>query len=225
MLAEGIETDEHARLAVGMGARLGQGWFFGRPGDLPAQAGDGAGAARAHVELPSAHRRRTETPYELVARSRAVQRASKPLLVAMSKHLEQQALALGAPAVVGATFQHARQFTRATERRYTRLAESAELVVALAVGMPPEPAPGVVGADCAPGDPIVEEWSLAVVGPHFAGAVLARDLGDQGPEDQRRFDYVVTYDRELVVAAAAALLRRVSTNDQPRGGRSSAPAH
>lgn len=209
VLAEGIETAEHARLAAEMGARLGQGWLFGRPGELPPSLdGDASGLASATV-LPSVQPPRTDTPYQLVARSRAVQRASKPLLVAMSKHLELQALALGAPAVVGATFQHARQFSPATVRRYTRLAESAVLVVALAEVMPSAPAPGVVGAACAPDDPIVEEWSLVVVGPHFAGAVLARDLGDPGPEDQRRFDYVVTYDRDLVVAAAVALLRRV----------------
>jgi DICT domain-containing protein len=76
--------------------------------------------------------------------------------------------------------------------------------------MAPEPAPGVSGAAIDPADPIVEEWSLVVVGPHFAGAVLARDIGDMGEDSARRFDYVVTYDRELVVAAASALLRRVT---------------
>jgi hypothetical protein len=153
-----------------------------------------------------------------VAASRAVQRATKPLLVAMSKHLERQALALGGPAVVAATFQHARQFTPATSRRYARLAESAELVVALGVEMPSAPVAGVVGAAFDPSDPIVDEWSIVVVGPHFAGGVLARDFGDAGPEETRRFDYVVTYDRDLVLAAASSLLRRV------RVLRSGAPA-
>lgn len=211
VLAEGIETPEHARLAIELGARLGQGWLYGRPGPLPPQPDP---ASRTDAEavsalLPSARWHRTETPYQLVARSRAVQRATKPLLVAMSKHLEQQALALGGPAVVGATFQHAHQFTPATARRYARLAESAELVVALGAGMPAVPAPGVSGAGFDSADPIIEEWSLVVVGPHFAGAVLAKDLGDGGAQDERRFDYVVTYDRELVIAAASSLLRRM----------------
>jgi len=35
LLAEGIETEDHAQLAVRMGARLGQGWLFGRPAPLP----------------------------------------------------------------------------------------------------------------------------------------------------------------------------------------------
>ncbi|WGL50561.1 EAL domain-containing protein [Nocardioides sp. BP30] len=232
VLAEGIETPAHARLATEMGARLGQGWLFGRPGPLPAlparpdqHAGreEPARPERERIDLtsaepaiatvsalPSAVRHDVLTPYELVARSRAVQQSTKPLLVAMSKHLERQAMVLGGPAVVAATFQHAHQFTPATARRYARLAESAELVVALGLGMPDAPAPGVCGAAFDPADPIVDEWSLVVVGPHFAGALLARDLGDPGEDAERRFDYVVTYDRELVVAAASALLRRVS---------------
>jgi DICT domain-containing protein len=190
-----------------MGARLGQGWRYGRPGALPTAAGTGERDAIVGLEA-SAHWRRSETPYELVAGSRAVQRSTKPLLVAMSKHLERQALALGGPAVVAASFQHARHFTPATVRRYAGLAASAELVVALGELMPHEPAPGVTGAALPADDPVNREWSIAVVGPHFAGAVLARDLGDRTPEAERRFDYVVTYDRELVLAAAGALLRR-----------------
>lgn len=50
---------------------------------------------------------------------------------------------------------------------------------------------------------------MVVVGPHFAGALVALDLGDDCPEDQRRFDYAVTYDRDLVRKAAASLLARV----------------
>jgi EAL domain-containing protein (putative c-di-GMP-specific phosphodiesterase class I) len=210
VLAEGIETPEHARLATSMGARLGQGWLFGRPGPLPTRLPAVSDSEQAVALLGSASWVRTETPYEVVASSRAVQRATKPLLVAMSKHLERQALALGGPAVIAATFQHVRHFTPSTARRYTRLAESAELVVALGEGMPDAPAPRVLGAPLDPKDPIGAEWSLVVVGPHFAGAVLAQDLGDSGEDSAREFDYVVTYDRDLVLAAATALLRRVA---------------
>jgi len=34
VLAEGIETEEHRRTALALGARYGQGWLFGRPGEL-----------------------------------------------------------------------------------------------------------------------------------------------------------------------------------------------
>ena len=53
------------------------------------------------------------------------------------------------------------------------------------------------------------EWDVAVVGPHFAGAFVARDLGDTGADGDRRFDFFVTYERELVVRAARALMARI----------------
>jgi hypothetical protein len=53
------------------------------------------------------------------------------------------------------------------------------------------------------------EWDVAVIGPHFAGAFVARDLGDAGPDADRRFDFFVTYERELVVAAARTLMARI----------------
>src|ERR1700761_6484302 len=34
ILAEGIETERHLERALAMGAKLGQGWLFGRPGPL-----------------------------------------------------------------------------------------------------------------------------------------------------------------------------------------------
>jgi hypothetical protein len=50
---------------------------------------------------------------------------------------------------------------------------------------------------------------VIVVGPYFTAALVARDLGDGGREDRRRFDYALTYDRPLVLEAARALLRRL----------------
>ncbi|GAA3451447.1 hypothetical protein GCM10018962_32800 [Dactylosporangium matsuzakiense] len=46
-----------------------------------------------------------------------------------------------------------------------------------------------------------------MVGPHFAGALVARDLADTGPDMHRRFTYALTYDRGLVLDAARALLQ------------------
>ena len=58
-------------------------------------------------------------------------------------------------------------------------------------------------------DPLQGEWDVVVVGPHFAGAFVARDLGDDGADVERRFEYFMTYDRERVTDAARALLRRL----------------
>src|SRR5205085_1111023 len=55
-------------------------------------------------------------------------------------------------------------------------------------------------------------------------ALLARDLGDDGPDLERGFEYALTYDRDTVVRAAAALLSRVApTRGAPLPARSPAP--
>ncbi|WP_345301113.1 DICT sensory domain-containing protein [Dactylosporangium matsuzakiense] len=65
----------------------------------------------------------------------------------------------------------------------------------------------VRGIALAADDPLRGEWNVIVVGPHFAGALVARDLADTGPDMHRRFTYALTYDRGLVLDAARALLQ------------------
>jgi hypothetical protein len=40
-------------------------------------------------------------------------------------------------------------------------------------------------------------------------ARAARDCGDDGPDADRRFDFVITHDRDLVIRAAQPLLDRL----------------
>jgi EAL domain-containing protein (putative c-di-GMP-specific phosphodiesterase class I) len=206
LLAEGIETEEHLARARALRATLGQGWLFGRPGALPADAAatDVDGLPPSGCEdLPSG------TPFELIADRRRLRRGDKRLLLALSRQLEAEASALGGEAVVLASFQHADFFTPRSRQRYETLARSAALVGALGFGLGHEPAPGVRGAGLREDEALVGEWDVAVVGPHFAGAFVARDLGDTGADGDRRFDFFVTYERELVVRAARALMARI----------------
>jgi EAL domain-containing protein (putative c-di-GMP-specific phosphodiesterase class I) len=205
ILAEGIETDAHLAVARSLGATLGQGWRFGRPAPLPPTPG--GRLRRAAVATPRAA---GATPFAVAGARRATAVAAKGLLLPMSMHLEEQALRIGEGAVVLAAFQAAERFTPATARRYTRLAASASLVAAFGTGMADAPAPGVRGAALADGDALADEWSVLVLGPHFAGALVARDLGDCGPDRDRRFTFATTYDRALVIAAARTLLERIS---------------
>ena len=114
---------------------------------------------------------------------------------------------IGQTCVVAATFQEAKHFTVATTQRYRDLVERTGFVCALGEGLSPEPAPGVRGANLSPDDPVRGEWDVVVVGPHFAAALLARDLGDTGPDMQRTFDDALTYDRDTVIRAAAVATR------------------
>ncbi|MDP9428736.1 MAG: diguanylate cyclase [Actinomycetota bacterium] len=93
--------------------------------------------------------------------------------------------------------------------------ERAGFVCALGEDLPVEPLPGLRGAALSPDDPVRGEWDVTVLGPHFSAALLPRDLGDDGPDAQRRFAYALTYDRDTVVRATAALLARVAPRQEP----------
>jgi hypothetical protein len=56
---------------------------------------------------------------------------------------------------------------------------------------------------------------VIVAGPHRAAALVARDLGDTGPDVERRFDFTLTRDRPLVVEAARSLPRDLAPVHAP----------
>lgn len=209
VLAEGIETVEHVLTARSLGATLGQGWFFGRPGPLPRPLPAFTGTpVRVARRVP---RGAMESPFGLVGPAgRTTRSATKPLLVELSKHLERQAMNAGETAVVVSTFQHASMFTAATRRRYRLLVESAAFVGVLGEDIFEEPIPGVRGGRLLPGDPLLDEWDIAVIGPHYAATLIARDLGGSITDPDRRFAFMLSHDRELVVAVASLLMDRMT---------------
>jgi EAL domain-containing protein (putative c-di-GMP-specific phosphodiesterase class I) len=217
ILAEGIETEHQRDRALAMGATLGQGWLFGRPGPLPRRR-DSTGRRRDVAALPlrAADPDTDRTPFERIADRRAVLAGDKRLLLSLSRQLEQEAFAVQGESVVIATFQDVRFFTDRTRHRYERIADDAALVGAIGVDVPARPGGGIRGADIEPDDRLRGEWDVVVVGPHFAGAFVARDLGEldgPGPDEERRFEYFMTYDRDLVTDAARALLHRLVPED------------
>lgn len=116
-----------------------------------------------------------------------MRRSPKPLLVEVSKQLEQEAMPLGEACVVASSFQYEWQFTASTASRYQQLAQA-------------------IGSVCAMGQGLTD---VVVLNPHFSAALLANDLGDDGPEQKRMFEYALTYERETVVAAAHRMLARI----------------
>jgi PAS domain S-box-containing protein len=205
ILAEGIETEEHLQTARALGARLGQGWLLGRPAAGPALRYESA-----ELGLPPAPPSDPDgSPFDCLPTGTVLRRSPKGLLIEISKQLEREAMRIGPTSVVASTFQEAKHFTPATVQRYRDLADRTGFVCALGEGLAVEPVPGVRGAHLAPDDPVRGEWDVVVLGPHFAAALLARDLGDTGPDRLRTFEYALTYDRDIVVRAAHALLLRV----------------
>ncbi|HWS38684.1 MAG TPA: EAL domain-containing protein [Actinoplanes sp.] len=204
VLAEGIETAAHLNTARTMGATVGQGWHYGRPAALP-----GTPTPVRSLPLLAAPVQDDRTPFEIVSAVRPVTRTTKARLMPMSRHLEALAGDGPEPPVLLACFQHARHFTTATAERFRRVAEHSPLVAALGTGLDDEPAPGVRGA-CLIGDRLAGEWNVIVLGPHRAAALVSRDLGDDGRDSRRGFDFALTHDRALVVRAARSLLRHIA---------------
>ncbi|MBB4665255.1 sensor domain-containing phosphodiesterase [Conexibacter arvalis] len=208
LVAEGIETEEQLEEARGVGATLGQGWLWGRPGALPGEA-----ATPAPASAIAQHRdQRTDpaaTPFQLLSAAREPREAPAGMLRAMSRHLERAARGVGAGTIVLASFQSAGRFDGRARARYRALAGETTLVAVLGAGIGAQPAIGVVGADLPAGDPLRDEWCVVVLAPHFAGALAGRDLGGDAAPRDRRYRFVLTHDRALVVAAARSLAARL----------------
>jgi DICT domain-containing protein len=60
------------------------------------------------------------------------------------------------------------------------------------------------------------EWDIVVLAPHFAAALIAREFGDTTlPDLERTFEFVLSYDRGTVEAAAHSLMARISPRSIP----------
>ena len=141
--------------------------------------------------------------------SRHSKPSTKRLLVEVSKGLESMAGQSLQTAVILGSFEKNEHFTAHTAHRWEVMATRAALVGALAVGMNPEPAPRVRGADLEADDPVRDEWVVVVLSPHFAAVLAAKDMHDTGPDMERRFSYVLSHDPQLTVDCARSLLLRL----------------
>ena len=206
VVAEGIETPQDLTRALVLGATLGQGWLWGRGDRRLEQTGHQPQRFAARAIGPALR----ATPYDLIGNPSRVRHAPKNLLIPLSRTLELMALQATVPPVLLSAFEHARFFRPSTAVVYTELAAKLPFVAAFGIDMPASPAPGVRGAALAIEDPLSSEWTVVVLGAHTCGALMARDLGDTGADGDREFEFVVTYDRALVTAAAHSLIGRLT---------------
>jgi EAL domain-containing protein (putative c-di-GMP-specific phosphodiesterase class I) len=219
IVAEGIESSRHVDAARAMGAGFGQGWQFGRPGSLPRSAvGSNPPLTGERIQRLPFIASEIRTPFDAVS-GRLVRRGTDKVLLPMSLHLEYMGFDAAVATVLLACFRDRRHFSAASRRRFSRLASRGVFTAVVGEQIPPEPAPGVRGASLPPDDPMNREWSTILVGPHFAGALLARECGagEVGPDHPHRlFDFVFTHDRGIVLSAARAILSRLSAG-RPAG--------
>ena len=210
ILAEGIETDEHLEQALALGASLGQGYKFGRPGQIdqhPATTKWVPPVKKPHSPSTSG------SPFDIVRDHCPTRRATKATLTAFSRQIEIQAQHATDPPILLTALQHARYFSGRAQREYCELATRSPLVAVFGQQLPADLGPGVRGVALHAGDILRTEWVVLTLGPHTATALIAREHHDQGKlpssDQDRRFDFLITYDRSLVTAAARNLLDRM----------------
>lgn len=207
IVAEGVD-DPSARLtALTLGATFGIGELY-PPLDEPT-----ALLSEAVVPMPldpvwTTPDAQEQTPYAIASSRTAPRRGTKRLLVQMSKALEKQAESTGTSMLALGTFQDARHFTPATGARWRRLADAIGFAGVYGVGLHAVLDGNIRHAPLDPDDALVDEWTVIVLGPHHAAMLSARDLHDNGPDLDRTFDFVQTYDRTTVVQATHTVLRR-----------------
>ncbi|WGW13407.1 EAL domain-containing protein [Saxibacter everestensis] len=208
ILADGISDSQGLSMARALGAQLGRGDYF-----APSTATPTVPAAGLKDDVLRRHGSRNSSPhlspYALAVGSLEPRRATKALLIEISKSIEQRALSLGSATILLAGFQEAEYITQETKERYRTLAEQLAMVVMVAGDLDEAPVPLTRGGPLDTSDPVRKEWTIVVIGPDWSTLLAAHDLGDSGPENERRFDFILTHDRLLAIDAARSLMSRI----------------
>ncbi len=207
VVAEGIDDEKSRSAALTIGATHGTGKLYpavANPSELPADE------VVPFPEAPvwSSPAPAADTPYGLASGLSEPRRGTKRLLVEMSKSLESQAASAGQAMIVVGTFQHAKHFTEVTASRWRELADVTGFAGVYGVGLSHMVDGNIRHAPLDPADDLVNEWTVAVLGPHFAALLSARDLHDDCADLERSFDFVQSYDRLTVTQAVHSILTR-----------------
>jgi EAL domain-containing protein (putative c-di-GMP-specific phosphodiesterase class I) len=212
IMALGIETEAHLRTARGLGATLGQGYLFGRPGPLPRQVATPVGPIPriAAEAVPAAD----DTPFRLATATAPALSASTSLFTELAGHLEQRAVLDPDPTMVVACLPRNELPSGAPLAFLQMMARSASFAAA-AVGSPPtHRLPDVRTVTLGRADALRDELVLILVGPHFSAMLAARERFAGRPESG--YEYRLSYDRPTVIRAAHLILHRLPSSSPSR---------
>ncbi|WP_299576319.1 EAL domain-containing protein [uncultured Williamsia sp.] len=204
VVAEGIETDDDAHLAALASATLGQGYLFGAPEPSPADplATLPTNPVRLFEDLPSS----IDRPSDILDRMpRHV--ASWATIARVFEEMCALGEPLASAGMLLVSAQHADVFARRFGHRYAAFAEKHTLVGVIGAG--DFTIPGVRG----PADPTHAfdgEFAMVFMTDHHTSVVVAKDLGDGGPLEDRRYAWCLSHDRASVRVVAECILRRLA---------------
>jgi hypothetical protein len=201
ILAEGIETEEHVRHALELGATLGQGWHFGRPGPLPL----GTTAPHQVVRLIRAPGRNDASPFTVASNQRPMQRGNRSILDLLASQLLSTVELSSEPLAVISSFPLGADPDQETLQRYVELT-GRNVLTALLVPGRSETIGALRTTDTSLFSILHDEWTVVTFGPHHGAALVARPVDGVSPANCRYVDYVLTHDRPTVLDIARQLL-------------------
>ena len=204
ILAEGIERPEHVAVARSLGATLGQGWLFGRPGPLP----QNVRPSEQPLTRVKPHHVSQATPFEVLAKVAPVHPTSGELFASMAMHIENQALQTTSPAVLAVSVGDG-GLDDETRMRYTYLTNKGVdvFVLGVGVGVPHGLGGRIRGIPLAGADPLVREHTVLFVGSRYgSGAFSRRRTAGPGTD---LVDAGTSYDADRVIEAMLTLVNRL----------------
>ena len=147
------------------------------------------------------------TPYAVVAAEATAELITKRQMLVRVRAFERAAAAL-APHRVSATLQDVRFLSEHTRRVYEQLASGGAQVTLYARDLPAYVAPGVTGVSLDDAHPLVDEWSVLVLGAQAGMAIAATDA--HGDTRKHRVGTADDMDRTFTVAVSEdpAIVRR-----------------
>ena len=204
VVAEGIETEQHLELARAMGAHYGQGYLLGRPGPLPAVL---TGPGHAVPLLRRTWDRAVAPgPFAVVAGATGTRRVDRTPMLEIARQLLAQACQLSPGPLVLVCVNDPDLLDDGLRELLASLA-SAPLVGAVGSAAALARLPGLRTQCLASDDPAVHDFDITIVGAYYNAALVARPALQ--PESPTSLDMALTFDADLVTAAAHTLLGRL----------------
>jgi len=200
VVAQGIEQEEHLDLAVAMGARLGQGYLFGRPLPLPKSTGEPGEAC----DLTPPPAEAEMTPDELLGIRPDSPAADLGVTRQVAALMIRRAEAHPDPAVI-ILISPAGGLAADTWLLPRSLVKRSALSLMLTPDEIRKPIPDVTTHTVAASDPLATRFALAILTADGASLLAARP-GPDGPSGS--YQYQITRDRDEVLRACRSLLRR-----------------
>lgn len=209
VLAEGVETPEHAVNAVALGARWGQGWLFGRPGPLEALLDRQYAPPTLFNVARDAETAPGDTPFTIASDQHPVRIAGPDMVNALIDHVITNAQDRGRQGIVLCAVDDAAQ----PPRWLPGLMAAADRVTYL----------GLLGGSALPdvdkvqtqrlddNDPLRKETIIAVLTEDFSTALCMKAHRQDGAAEASSVQFVHSHNRQVVQTIVRNMMRRFDT--------------